>query len=133
METSGKNSPNIIAGGNVTIGHIGDITIDQAPQPQFRLVSIGETIKNPDGTFTATAEAEVISPYPPGNMRLEAWAPGILRLNVIPQRSGMSQQGHSGLRSDHAFTTLMQPFGKYRITVQTKDAAKIELKYGFDK
>jgi hypothetical protein len=130
--TGPKNSPTISAGGNVTIGHIGDVTINQAPQPELKL-GPQKAGKNADGTFALTVEAEVISPYPPGSMRLEAWAPGIMELQAVPQRSGMSMTGHSGVRPEYAFTTLMQPFGKYLIVVRTKEAANIDLKYDFDK
>jgi hypothetical protein len=129
---SSKNSPNISAGGNVTIGHIGDMTINQAPQPELKL-SGTKSLKNPDGTFSLTTEAEIVSPYPPGSLRLEAWAPSILSFDAIPQRVGMSMTGHSGLRLDHAFTTLMQPHGKYLVVVRTKEPANIDLRYDFDK
>jgi hypothetical protein len=127
-----KNSPNISAGGNITIGHIGDTIINQAMQPELKL-SATKSIRNADGTSTLTTEAEIISPFPPGSMRLEAWAPGILSLDAAPQRIGMSMTGHSGVRSDHAFTTLVQPFGKYLIVVRTKEPTNVDLRYDFDK
>jgi len=130
---SGKNSVSVSGSNNsVSIGHIGDVTINQAPQPELR-ISAAESSKNEDGTYTMSAEVEVVSPYPPGSLRLEAWAPGIVSLGAAPQRTGMSMTGHSGVRPDHAFTTLMQPFGKYVITVRTAAPTNVDLRYDFDK
>jgi hypothetical protein len=129
----GKNTISIGGSNNqVTIGHIGDVTINQAPRPELKL-SAAKVLKNEDGTYNVTSEAEIVSPYPPGSLRLEAWAPGIISLEAIPQRTGISMTGHSGVRPDFAFTTLMQPFGKYHIVVRVKEPTNIDLKYDFDR
>jgi hypothetical protein len=127
-----KNSPNITAGGNITIGNIGDTTVNQAPKPELKFGG-SRTQKNPDGTYTATLEAEIVSPYPPATLLVEAWNAGIVSFDAIPQRSGLAMGGPSGVRSDHAFATMVQPFGKVHFVVVTKDVPHIELRYDFDK
>jgi hypothetical protein len=128
----GKNSPAISAGGNITIGHIGDTIVNQAPKPELKL-GASKSQKNPDGTYTVSIEAEIVSPYPPSSLLLEAWGVGIVSFEAVPQRTGMQMTGHTGIRPDHAFTTLMQPFGKYLFIAQTKEPINIELRYDFDK
>jgi hypothetical protein len=125
----GKNSV-VISGSNntVSIGHIGDVNV---PGPQLTLGS-SQVTKNPDGTFTAVFDAQVVAPYTPGSMRVEAWAPGITQMNIAPQRTGPFIGGHSGLRPDHAFATVMSPFGQYKVYVRTKDPTNIELRYAFE-
>ena len=130
---SEKNSISIEGSNNqVTVGHIGDVTINQAPRPKLEL-SAAKVERNEDGTYSVTSEAEIVSPYPPGSLRLEAWASGIIDLEAIPQRTGIIITGHTGVWADFAFTTLMQPFGKYLIVVRVSEPTNVELKYEFDK
>ena len=130
---SEKNSISIEGSNNqVTVGHIGDVTINQAPRPKLEL-SAAKVERNEGGTYSVTSEAEIVSPYPPGSLRLEAWAPGIISLDASPQRTGIVMMGHTGVRADFAFTTLMQPFGQYLITVRVSELTNVELKYEFDK
>jgi len=126
-----KNSPTINAGGNVTIGHIGDVTINQAPAPEIR---IGETksTQNSDGTFTETVILNIAAPYPVGQIYIEAWAPEIIDFEVGPNRTGMAMYGPSGKRPEFAFTTLMQAFGEYTAVVHLKKQSHIELRYKFN-
>lgn len=127
-----KNSPNISAGGNVTIGHIGDTTINQAPKPDLRFGG-SKSVRNADGSFTVTIEFDVISPYPPASLLVEVWAPGIKSFEIVPQRTGGVFGGPSGVRMDHAFSTIMQPFGRNLLVVNLKELAKLDVRYDFDK
>lgn len=126
---AGKNNV-VISGSNntVSIGHIGDVSV---PGPELRLSSAQGT-QSPDGSFVAVFDAQIVAPYTPGSLRVEAWAPGITKLDVAPQRTGMAMFGHSGVRADHAFSTVMNPFGLYKIYVTTKEPTNVEIRYGFD-
>jgi hypothetical protein len=121
--------------GIVTQGQIGNNTINQAPPPELREVPLPrgvESVKQEsDGSYTLRTMVEIVAPYPPGQLQIKASAPGIIDMDVIPQRSGMSQTGPSGVRESFAFTTLMSPFGKYIIAVHLKNPATVNLEYGF--
>jgi len=95
-------------------------------------LSNGDQKINPDGTYTTSALFEVVAPYTPGSLRVEAWAPGIISLEVAPQRTGVSMEGNGDIREDHASKTVMSPFGKYAIIVQTRTAVNIDIRYAFD-
>lgn len=126
---TGKNTVTI--GGsnnNVTIGHIGDINV---PGPELKLSS-AQGSQNPDGSFVAVFDAQIVAPYTPGSLRVEAWAAGITKLDIAPQRTGMAMYGHGGVRPDYAFSTVMQPFGWYKIYVTTKAPTNVEIRYAFD-
>jgi hypothetical protein len=126
---NGKNTVNINGSNNtVSIGHIGDVNV---PGPKLE-ISAAQGKQNPDGTFVAAFDALVVAPYTPGSLRVEAWAEGVTALNVAPQRTGGSISGHSGVRSDHAFATVMSPFGHYKIFVTMKKPTNVDIKYGFD-
>ena len=98
---------NIGGGGNiVTFGQSGgQNVINQAPKPDLKQLH-NSILQNPDGSQTISILAEVVAPYPPGSLFVQATAPDIIDFGVIPQRTGMSVTGHSGKREDHAFTTL---------------------------
>lgn len=64
--------------GGVTAGTY----INQAPETKLEDRG-GSQKKNNDGTYTTTAEFEVVSPYPVSNLKIVAKAPGILRLEAI--------------------------------------------------
>lgn len=111
------------------IGQIGH-TINQAPEPELTHTA-PVTTTHPDGTFTISFLVEVISPYPVGQLYLEVHSDGIMSLDVVPQRTGMSMSGHTGKREGWCFTTLMQAFGRYSVTVRTREN-KINMTYAFN-
>jgi hypothetical protein len=130
-ETS--NQPIISGSGNiVTFNQTGgQNVINQAPKPELKQLH-NDVRQNPDGSQTASILAEVIAPYPPGSLFIKATSPYIAALNVIPQRAGASVTGHSGKREGYAFTTLMNPFGKYIIEIQTSKPESVALEYQFE-
>jgi hypothetical protein len=126
---TGKNSLTITGSNNtVTVDHIGDVNV---PGPELKL-SATHGKQESDGSFAAVFDVQIVAPYTPGSLRIEAWAPGITRLDVVPQRTGAAIFGHSGVRPDHAFSTVMQPFGHYKIYVLTKAPTNVEIRYLFD-
>lgn len=127
-----KNTVEVSGTSNtVSIGHIGDVTINEAPAPELQLGK-PEAKSLPDGTQMIRIPAEVVAPYTPGSLRVEAWAPGLVKMDVIAQRTGMQMLGHCGTRENHAFATVMQPFGRYAIKLQMRELADIEIRYDFD-
>lgn len=137
VTTEKKDAPtvNVTGSGNITtFGQVGDNTvnntINQAPQPDLRTIS-NEKKDNPDGTTTFSVLFEIVSPYPPGQLYLAAHATDILEFNVVPQRSGIHMTGHSGKREAFSFTTIMNPFGQYLMTVKTQGRSNIQVEYNF--
>lgn len=130
--SGGKNVVNIPGSNNtVSIGHIGDVTINQAPAPQLILSAV-QRMQNPDGSVLTVIEASVIAPYPPAGLELEAWGPGIIEFNAQQQRPGMQMTGWTGVREDHAFTSVQSPSGRYRLNIRTKTATNVEIRYKFN-
>jgi hypothetical protein len=134
-QTPGGDShqPVISGSGNiVTFGQSGgQNVINQAPKPELKQIH-KDVRQNPDGSQTISILAEVVAPYPPGSLFIQATAPHIAALNVIAQRTGMSMTGHTGQREGSAFTTLMNPFGKYMIDVQTSKPEQVTIDYHFE-
>jgi hypothetical protein len=131
--TSGKNSPNITAGGNVTIGHIGDVTINQAPAPKLELI---ESIRkqNADGTFDSQFVVGVISPYPPSRMEIVARAPGVLGINIMADGTGTLSNKTVDVAKDASYgiVAISSMNKRFRLTVKTKSASDISLESAFE-
>ena len=134
MTTENSQNPpvNIPGSGNiVTFGQSGgQNVINQTPKPDLQ--KLNNSIRNnPDGSQTISILVEVIAPYPAGSLFIKAVAPDILKLEAVPQRTGMSMSGHSGKREGYAFTTLMSPFGRYMINVYTSKPEPVSIEYEF--
>lgn len=104
--------------------------INQAPEPELKMISQSRA-PNSDGSFTSSVMVEVVAPYTPGNLTIEAYASGIQSLEVRPQSAGLYAEGHSGLRQDMAFTNISGPHGKYLIVVTTKQLADVRVDWSF--
>lgn len=129
---SGKPKNVLKVGDNNTLTdvHVGDVNV---PEAELYLASSNATTtQNPDGTYTTIIPAKIVAPYAPGSLLIEAWAAGIVRLEVIAQRTGLQMDGHCGVRPTYAFHTLMSPFGMYMIHVTTRDRAQVEIRHAFD-
>jgi hypothetical protein len=96
--------------------------VNLAPKPELRGIQ-SDQIANADGTFTHRYLVEWTAEFP-GDWRIEAFGDGVLGV-----RTSANQFGHSGIRDDHAFTTVNRPNGRYTILVQTKTNTKVELKH----
>jgi hypothetical protein len=118
----------ISVGNQNTIGHVGHV-VNQAPRPELRVLSHqrGEA----DGLFFIEAIVEVVSPYPPGNLYLEAKAENIVELRVTPARGSMLFGGRAGLSGGVAFTNVQSPFGQYVVYV-TARSQDIKFDYRFE-
>jgi hypothetical protein len=127
-----KHSINVQGDANkVSIGHLGDVTFNAAPTPELRIGHPRFEIEA-DGTHRTTYAAEVISPYPAGMLTVEAWGTGITGVQIIPQRSGVVLGGPRGVRPDHAFATLIQPFGRNNIVVHSSTRTEVELRWSLE-
>ncbi len=118
-----SNTPQAVA--------VGNITINQAPPPELHIVTQGHS-QNDDGTIFVNYMAEIVSPYPTGSLFIDAQADGIISLDAHPMRSGMHIEGLTGVRDNHAFTTIMHPFGSYIIRIHLKHQTKIIIEYKFN-
>ena len=112
--------------GGITAGTV-NIQTD-LPEPKLTLEPIVEN--QPDGglyksEFMMTIESQVAI----NNLYLEVKAPSITRMEAAPQRSGLSMNGHSGVRDGFAFTNLQNAYGRYRITVYTRNPERFEIIY----
>ena len=122
----------LVAGNIVTFGQSGgQNVINQAPKPELKQLH-NDVRQNSDGSQTISILTEVVAAYPPGSLFIQATAPHIAALNVIPQRTGMSMTGHTEQRKNYAFTTLMNPFGTYMIDVQTSKPEQVTIEYHFE-
>ena len=134
MTDENRRDPPVHIGGGgniVTFGQSGgENVINQAPKPDLKQLN-NSIRQNPDGSQTISILAEVVAPYPPGSLFIQATAPDILDFDVNPQRTGMSMTAHSGKKESHAFTTLMSPFGQYMINVRTTKPQSVVIEYEF--
>ena len=125
-----SGSDNVISfnqSGGVTAGTY----INQAPEPELRLIS-NEGKANPDGTYTSSVLTEVVAPYTPGKLIVEAFAPGIVDLDVRPQGTGVMMGGHAGKRAGLCFATVINPSGRYWLNIKTKDEPQLSVEWRFE-
>jgi hypothetical protein len=99
-------------------------TVNQAPKPELRCGPLLNR-RNPDGTYTVTCTLDVISPYPPAELSLQVKAAGIVSIRVMANRSGINMIGHSGMRDGWGFTSVINPSGRYTLSV-----VAAELRFG---
>jgi hypothetical protein len=125
-----KNSPTINAGGNVNISHIGDI-VNQAPEPDLKIISTKSECGDGE-KIIYIADIEVVSPYPVGSLFLHAKGQGLESIDATPMRVGPHIGGHSGIREDGAFTTIIHAFGRYRVTIRARHKTTFVLEYSFN-
>jgi hypothetical protein len=124
----GKNSVAISGSDNtVSIGHIAGAAIPGAEL----ILSNAVRKRDHDGSFLSIFDAQVVTPYTLGSLRLEAWASGIETFTVVAQPIGMSTGDNRGMRPDYAFTTVMNPLGQYKIFVVTAGPTDVEIRYAF--
>jgi hypothetical protein len=125
----GKNSPTISAGGNVSIGHVGDVNINAAPAPQLKL--IGERlVPNADGTVARYITVQVVSPYPPNQLVLSAEANDLVTADLNPLDMGMVQYGHRQDGNKYTFF-IQSPAGRYDVGVHTKKDTPVRVDFSF--
>lgn len=106
-------------------------TVNQAPEPKLLEIDSGSEEMS-DGSEKVWVMVRVDAPYTPGQMLIKAFCPSIVSLSVKPQRTGMMMNGHSGTRDDHAFTTIINPFGDYKIeAIKKSPRDSIEIVYEF--
>jgi hypothetical protein len=121
----GKNSPNITVGGNVTIGHIGDVNINQAPAPELKIV--GERMVENKKYVTVA----VVSPYAPGQLILSAEGDGVTGGDINPLDAGIIQFGHREEPNKVTFY-IQSPTRRYDIGItSSKPTAPVNLRYEF--
>jgi hypothetical protein len=97
-------------------------TVNLAPKPELRGLK-AEKVANADGSYTHQYLVEWTAEFP-GDWRVLAYAKDVVGINIPA-----AQHGWSGVREDHAFTTITRPHGRYVIVVRTKSDSMVELKH----
>ena len=91
----GKNSVVISGSDNtVSIGHIAGAAVPGAEL----ILSNAVRKRDHDGSFLSIFDAQVVTSYTLGSMRVEAWASGIETFTVVAQPIGMSTGDNRGMR-----------------------------------
>lgn len=115
----GKNSPTINAGGNVTIGHIGDITTQPNP-PKVEFGQDSVTQRN-DGTYDSTIPIILSSQMPVSLLYVSVAGPNVLDFKFEPGMSGVASYWYGKMDDNGAkalgFTNPQ--IGRYLLTVHT--------------
>jgi hypothetical protein len=106
----------VTLGDHNRVGHIGHV-VNEAPAPQFRTLS--SNVSESNGVYTTTALIEVDAPYPVANLYLEVRSPTLIAFDVVPQRVGGFQRGHTGKRESFHFTNIPNASGRYLLTVRS--------------
>lgn len=117
VATTGDNSPIIINARKEELSH----TI-QAKQIYYNKAV---------GSLFIT-KIELYSQHPIPNVYFAAYAKSIVEFDVRPQRTGMSQAGHSGKREDFWFTNIPNFGGKYLLVVKTKESEEVKIEYDIE-
>jgi hypothetical protein len=117
----------------VTVGVIAGTYINQAPQPELKLVEQNDVI-NADGTHTTTFTVEVVSQLTPSFLAIDLAATGILDANIVPPPvGGVSTMILRNVRrsSTSYHAELTSPRGRYFVTVHTQSQTPVNLNYQF--
>jgi hypothetical protein len=129
---TGKNSVAISGSHNtVSIGHIGDVTINQAPAPKLELIS-SEQKHNADGSYTTTLIVGVVSPYSPSRMTIVARAPTITGINIMTDGTGKMSNKQTGIGDGFGVAAVSSQSKRFRLTVNTNAPADILLEPTFE-
>jgi hypothetical protein len=107
------------------------VKVDAAPEPELQARPLFLN-RQEGGRFHSRFELEVVSPYPPANLRLVVHASTIQDMQLAPQRSGIAMFGHSGKREGYCFTNLHNPAGSLHLDVFTAGEEKFEVEYDFN-
>lgn len=114
------NSP-VISGDNVSV-------TTGIPEPQIEFRNRVENVANGELYKTEIMMA-ITTEVPIPSLYLQASAPTITEMEVIPQRSGLSISGHSGRREGLVFENLQGVYGSYLIRVFTKNQETLKIEY----
>lgn len=109
-----------------------NVTVNQAPEPTVDIRPGRENNVPDGGLFRSQFEIVVVAHSVIANLRLEVGTPGIVRFEVGANRTGMLQTGHSGVRPNLAFTSIVNASsGVYTGTIWTTAplAAPVDVRY----
>jgi hypothetical protein len=96
--TMNKRNTIDVTGDNnsVQVGHLGDVNINQAPEPDLKIVSNSDQT-NPDGTHTKVIRLQVVAPYPPGGCKSKQRRRASWTATFIPWTLGSSSSALQGI------------------------------------
>jgi hypothetical protein len=104
--------------GGITAGTV-NITTD-IPEPRFKWTTRLTNKKN-GSKYTSQFMLRIDTKVPIPNLLLQMNAKTITGMRAIPQRSGGGMHGYSSIRDGFAFTTLINAYGTYKITVNSSE------------
>lgn len=90
-----------------------------------------KTVEKVGDGFRTDYRFLVDSPYPASSLFIEVHGGEVRDLEVRSQGTGIQMIGWSGQRETHAFTTLQNAKGKYRLSFTSANADS-EVRYGFE-
>ena len=102
-------------------------------ESRLEIRTIDTTTKtNPDGTYTIVRLVEIMSLPRQGILRFIVHGKGIINLKVKSQGQLMTLYGAGGGTADSAFLEIQNPWGKYLVVVQTRNADDVIFDYSFE-
>ena len=95
------------------------------PEPKITINPISKNVPR-DNLYLSEFEMKIDGQIPIPNFYIQANASSIINLQVISQEPGMLiVQGQSGNREGFSFMNIPQAYGKYRITISSRELEKI--------
>jgi hypothetical protein len=126
-----RNTVDVIGDHNdVRIGHVGDVHINHAPEPELQIVSNIDKV-NDDGSHTRVIRLRVLAPYVPGRLQIEANAHNVIDGDIHPVRGGTIMFG-SELRPDCFYVSVERPSGEYDLVIKSAAHSVITIRFAFD-
>jgi hypothetical protein len=122
----GKNSPNISAAGNVTIGHVGDV-YNKPPPPQLRIVN-EQIAREANGAVVRTITLEVAADTTPSTVTLQVIGEDIIEGDVRASSGILYNQ----MTGDTLFQVdVPNPRGQMQLILKTKTDKPLKIGYQF--
>lgn len=109
-----------------------NVTISNTPPPTLQVTKEVLLNQPQNGKYLTRVEFTLVTPYPIGNLYLEARAQTVEEIDCLPMRTGGWMTGHSGKRDGFAFTNIPNAYGNYQLDVITSQPDKIQVIYNFE-
>ena len=108
-----------------------NVTISNTPPPTLQVTKEVLLNEPQNGKYLTRVEFTIVTPYPIGNLYLEARAQTVEEIDCLPMRTGW-MTGHSGKRDGLAFTNIPNAYGNYQLDIITSQPDKIQVIYNFE-
>ena len=109
----------------------GIVNIYKSADSRDATLSLEESAQKKEGNdFVTSATLVLASPFPIGNLYVEAAGKAISEFSVRPQKTGAVMIGHSGKREDKAFTNLPNAAaGRYTLRIVSAQEQQFAITY----